>query len=90
MKQFIAALIFQIKDYDTGESYFIPTTATMALEDETSYFALPSKTALDTFLSTEETKALEQFSSEKPGRIGVQLTSVSFLPHVITDERKDI
>ncbi|ABW31491.1 hypothetical protein AM1_A0373 (plasmid) [Acaryochloris marina MBIC11017] len=51
---------------------------------------MSSKTALDAFLAAEETKALKQFSSEKPGRIGVQLTSISFLPHVITDEQKDI
>lgn len=90
MKQFIAALIFQVKDYDTGEAYFMPTTAIMALENEASEFALTSKTALGTFLTVEEKKVLELCSSEKPGRIGVQLTSVSFLPHVITDERKDI
>lgn len=90
MKHFIAALIFQVKDYDTDEAYFLPTTAIMALDDEASYFALTSKTALGSFLATEETKVLKQLSSEKPGRIGVQLTSVSFLPHVITDEPKDI
>lgn len=90
MKQFVAALIFQVRDYDTGETYFMPTTAIMALEDEASYFALSSKTALGSFLTTEETKVLKQLSSEKPGRIGVQLCSVSFLPHVITEEPKDI